>query len=76
MNLELVIDMEWCKYIINTRSNTKLPIKIGSRGGLSVQSRSSKNRRYIKSTCKKTKCDGQFWRTVDSIRKSNRKTRK
>lgn len=60
---------------VNNKNNTKLPVKVGARGGLSVKSRSSKNRRYIKGVCKKTKCDGQFWKTVENMRKSNQKKR-
>ena len=61
---------------VNHRSKTRLPIKVGKKGGLSVKPRNSKNRRYIKSVCKKTHCDGKFWQTVESIKKSKSKSKK
>lgn len=56
---------------VNNRRGTRLAIRVGERGGLSVKSRTSQSRRYIKSVCEKTNCDGKFWSTVKSMRKSD-----
>ena len=56
---------------VNAVTKTRLPIKVGPRGGLSVKSPGTKTRRYIKSTCEQRAIDKLFWKTVHSMRKSN-----
>ena len=56
---------------INHARKTRLPIKVGTHGGLSVKSRRSKTRRYVSSTCRERAIDKLFWATVKTMGKSN-----
>jgi len=58
---------------VNTRKNSKIRLIVGKRGGISYKSPNSKTRRYMRSTCKKTKCSNTFWNEVDRLTKKNKK---
>ena len=61
---------------VNSRRRTTYPIKVGKFGGLSIKSPKAKGRRYIRGTCKKTKCSKDFWKTAKQIHKRKSQKRK
>ena len=54
-------------HYVNHRNNTKKILIVGKRGGISYKSPNSKSRRYMRSTCKKTKCSATFWNEVNRV---------
>lgn len=56
------------KYVNNRTKTTKL-LTVGKRGGLSYKYPNAKTRRYMRSTCKKTKVSKTFWATVEDMKK-------
>ena len=53
---------------VNNKTNTKKRLIVGKRGGISYKSPNSKTRRYMGSTCRKTKCSSTFWQEVERMR--------
>lgn len=58
---------------INTRTKKNLPIRVGSKGGLSVKSPGAKSRRYIKKQCSKSNPGKQFWITAKNLKNKSMK---
>ncbi len=54
---------------VNNKTNKKYQLIVGKRGGISYKSPTSKTRRYMRSTCEKTKCSSTFWREVVRLTK-------
>ena len=54
-------------HYVNHRNNTKKLLIVGKRGGISYKSPNSKSRRYMRHTCKKTKCSVTFWNEVKRL---------
>lgn len=57
---------------VNNKTNRKYQLLVGKRGGISYKSPNSKTRRYMRSTCEKTKCSVTFWREVGRLTRKNK----
>lgn len=54
-------------HYVNHQTKTKKILIVGKRGGISYKSPNSKTRRYMRTTCKNTKCSATFWNEVDRL---------
>ena len=53
---------------VNNRTGKVRTLTVGKRGGISYKA-PGKTRRYMRSTCKKTKVSSTFWNTLEELKK-------